>query len=36
MVVMSDGIIVPPLPHPLVPLVQPTVQWRKEIDNKVK
>jgi hypothetical protein len=32
-VVMPDGVLVPPLPHPLVPLTQPIVQRRKEIDS---
>jgi hypothetical protein len=33
-IVMPNGILVPPLRRPLVPLTQPTAQWRKEIDNK--
>jgi hypothetical protein len=30
MVVMPDGLLVPPLPHPLIPLAQLIVQRRKE------
>jgi hypothetical protein len=29
-VVMPNGVLVPPLPCPLVTLTQPTLQWRKE------
>jgi hypothetical protein len=29
MVVMPDSILVPPLPRPIVPLAQPTMQWGK-------
>jgi hypothetical protein len=29
-VVMPDGVLVPPLPRPLVSLTQLIVQWRKE------
>jgi hypothetical protein len=37
MAVMSNGVLVPPLPRPLVPLVQPdTVQQRKETDIETK
>jgi hypothetical protein len=35
-VVMPDGVLVPPLPRPLVPLTQPTVQRRKETDSEIK
>jgi hypothetical protein len=35
-VVMPDSVIVPPLPRPLIPLVQLIVQYRKETDNEVK
>jgi hypothetical protein len=33
MVVMPDGVLVPPVPHPLVTLTQSTVQQRKERHN---
>jgi hypothetical protein len=33
---MPDGVLVPPLPRPLIPLTQPIVQRRKETDNETK
>jgi hypothetical protein len=33
-VVMPDGILVPPLPHPIVPHTQSTVQQKKETNSK--
>jgi hypothetical protein len=36
MVVMPDGVLVPTLPHPLIPLAQPIVQWRKETDSETR
>jgi hypothetical protein len=36
MVVMPDGVLVPPLLRPLVPFAQPTVQRMKETDNETK
>jgi hypothetical protein len=37
MTVMSDGVLVLPLPRPLVPLAQPAiVQQRKATDIKMK
>jgi hypothetical protein len=33
---IPDGVLVHQIPHPLVPHMQPTVQWRKEIDNEMK
>jgi hypothetical protein len=35
-IVMPDGVLVPPVPHPLIPLAQPIVQWRKETDSEMK
>jgi hypothetical protein len=37
MTVMPNGVLVPPLPHPPVPLAPPAiVQWRKETDVEMK
>jgi hypothetical protein len=33
---MSDSILVPPLPHPLIPLAQPAIQRRKQTDIETK
>jgi hypothetical protein len=33
---MSDGVLIPPLPRPLVALMQLTMQQRKETDNETK
>jgi hypothetical protein len=35
-VVMPDGVLVPPVPRPLIPLVQLTVHQRNKIDIKTK
>jgi hypothetical protein len=35
-IVMSEGVLVPPLPRPLVPLTQPTMQQRKDTDSETK
>jgi hypothetical protein len=34
--VMFDGVLVPPLSHPLITLMQPTVQRRKERNNEMR
>jgi hypothetical protein len=36
MLVMLDGVLIPPFPHPLVALVQPIVQRSKETDSETK
>jgi hypothetical protein len=33
---MLDNVLVPLLPHPLIPLAQSTMQWRNETDVETK
>jgi hypothetical protein len=36
MIVMPDGVLVPPLPRSLITFVQSIGQWRKETDVEMK